>query len=44
LENGSVLLQAGDALLVNGVLHSWRAGPEGCKIATVLVGLRSGDR
>jgi quercetin dioxygenase-like cupin family protein len=44
LEDGNVLLEAGDALLVNGVLHSWRAGPEGCVIATVLVGLYVGDR
>ena len=44
LEEGGVRLQAGDAVLVNGVRHSWRAGAEGCVIATVLVGLRADDR
>jgi quercetin dioxygenase-like cupin family protein len=44
LEEGSVVLRAGDTLLVNGVQHSWRAGPEGCVIATVLVGLRADSR
>jgi quercetin dioxygenase-like cupin family protein len=39
LETGSVLLHAGDAVFVDGVLHSWTAGPEGCTIATVQVGL-----
>jgi len=40
LEDGSVMLHAGDAVLVNGVRHGWHAGPDGCVIATVLVGLR----
>jgi len=44
LEAESVLLRAGDAVLVNGVRHSWRAGPEGCVLATVLVGLRAEAR
>jgi quercetin dioxygenase-like cupin family protein len=44
LEHGSVHLQAGDAVVVNGVEHSWLAGPEGCLIATVLVGLRDSER
>ncbi len=44
LENGSVRLYVGDCVLVNGVQHSWRAGPDGCVIATVQVGLRVADR
>jgi quercetin dioxygenase-like cupin family protein len=44
LEDGTVTLQAGDVVLVNGVRHSWRAGPDGCVLATVLVGLRADDR
>ena len=44
LEDGSVHLFAGDAVVMNGVRHSWLAGPEGCVIATVLVGLRSAER
>jgi quercetin dioxygenase-like cupin family protein len=44
LETGNVVLRAGDTVFVDGVEHSWRAGPEGCVIATVLVGLRADDR
>jgi len=44
LETGSVHLYAGDSVLMNAVLHSWEAGPQGCIIATVLVGLRNEDR
>jgi len=44
LENGSVHLSAGDTMLVNAVKHSWRAGPDGCVLATVLVGLREDER
>jgi len=38
LEEGSTQLHAGDVMLINGVQHSWRAGPNGCVLATVLVG------
>ena len=44
LETGPVLLRTGDMMLVNGVKHSWKAGPQGCAIATVLVGLRAEQR
>ena len=44
LEADRVVLGAGDTVLVNGVRHAWVAGPEGCVIATVLVGLQAGDR
>jgi quercetin dioxygenase-like cupin family protein len=39
LETGSVDVAAGDVVLVGGAQHSWHAGPNGCVIATVLVGL-----
>jgi quercetin dioxygenase-like cupin family protein len=44
LEGGSVRLDAGDSVVVNGVEHSWLAGPNGCVIATVMVGLRASER
>jgi quercetin dioxygenase-like cupin family protein len=44
LEDGSVHLEAGDSVVVNGVEHSWSAGPDGCLIATVMVGLRQSER
>lgn len=44
-EDGTVVqLRSGDAVVVNGVMHSWLAGPTGCTIATVLVGLRQSER
>ena len=42
--DGSVHLHAADAVVVNGVEHSWLAGPDGCVIATVMVGLRESER
>lgn len=39
LETGSVDVAAGDVVLVGGAQHSWHAGPNGCVLATVLVGL-----
>lgn len=39
LENGAVQLHPGDAVVMNAVQHSWLAGPSGCVIATVMVGL-----
>ena len=39
LDTGPVQLRAGDMVVVNGVVHTWRTGPEGCTIATVMVGL-----
>jgi quercetin dioxygenase-like cupin family protein len=42
LETGSVEVAAGDVVLVGGVQHSWHAGPNGCVMASVLVGLPVG--
>jgi quercetin dioxygenase-like cupin family protein len=44
LDTGPVHLYPGDAVVVNAVQHSWRAGLNGCVIATVMVGLRDADR
>ena len=45
LEDGTTVhLTSGDAVVVNGVMHSWHSGPNGCVIATVLVGLRASER
>ncbi len=44
LEDGLVHLYPGDSVVVNGVRHSWLAGPDGCVIATVMVGLREAER
>jgi naringenin degradation protein FdeH len=44
LEDGTVHLQPGDSVVVNAVEHSWLAGPDGCLIATVMVGLRDSER
>jgi quercetin dioxygenase-like cupin family protein len=44
LETGTVHMTAGDMVVMNGVMHSWSAGPQGAVIATVMVGLRSEER
>jgi mannose-6-phosphate isomerase-like protein (cupin superfamily) len=38
LETGEVELGRGDCVLIDGVSHAWRAGPDGCWLSTVLVG------
>jgi quercetin dioxygenase-like cupin family protein len=44
LEGGPVHLYPGDSVVMNAVRHSWKAGPNGCVIATVMVGLRDTER
>ena len=39
LEEGAATLLPGDMVSVPGVRHSWRAGPEGCVFAVMMVGL-----
>jgi hypothetical protein len=39
LEEGEVDLHPGDSVVIPGVMHSWRAGPEGGVSATVMVAL-----
>jgi mannose-6-phosphate isomerase-like protein (cupin superfamily) len=39
LEDGEVVLRAGDSVVIPGVRHGWRAGPEGCVSSVVLLAL-----
>lgn len=39
LENGDVMLEAGDSALIPGVSHKWVAGAEGCVISVFMCGL-----
>ena len=38
LDDGPHRLEAGDAAVITGVDHAWRAGPEGCVLSVVLLG------
>jgi quercetin dioxygenase-like cupin family protein len=38
LDDGGHLLTVGDSVLVTGVDHGWRAGPEGCRLNVMTVG------
>jgi quercetin dioxygenase-like cupin family protein len=38
LDDGTHLLEPGDLMVVNGVDHSWKAGPDGCRISVMLIG------
>lgn len=44
LDDGDHVLRAGDSIVVNGIDHGWRAGPEGCTMNVVLVGVPPRDR
>jgi hypothetical protein len=39
LQDGEILLRAGDAVVIPGLLHSWRPGPDGVLMSAVLLGL-----
>jgi quercetin dioxygenase-like cupin family protein len=39
LEDGEIVLRAGDSAVVPGVVHAWRGGPDGCELAIFLLGL-----
>jgi hypothetical protein len=43
LEDGEVELNAGDSVVIPGVMHGWRSGPEACVSSVVLVALRNAD-
>lgn len=43
LESTSVTLEAGDAAVIAGVQHSWRAGPDGCLMLALLVDAAGGN-
>jgi quercetin dioxygenase-like cupin family protein len=38
LDDGLHLLEPGDLIVMNGVDHSWTAGPDGCKISVTMIG------
>ena len=38
LDDGEHPLAAGDSVVVTGVDHGWRAGPEGCRLSVVTIG------
>jgi mannose-6-phosphate isomerase-like protein (cupin superfamily) len=39
LESGDVSLRTGDAVVIPGVQHGWRVGPERCVLSCTLLGL-----
>jgi mannose-6-phosphate isomerase-like protein (cupin superfamily) len=39
LEDGGHPLAAGDSVVVTGVDHGWRAGPEGCRLSVISIGV-----
>jgi hypothetical protein len=39
LDDGEYPMGVGDSVLVTGVDHGWRAGPEGCRISIVSIGV-----
>ena len=39
LDSGAVRLTAGDAAVLPGVRHGWRAGEDGCTLAIVMISL-----
>jgi quercetin dioxygenase-like cupin family protein len=38
LDDGPHSLEAGDCVVVTGVDHGWRAGPEGCRLSVLALG------
>lgn len=38
LDDGAHRLQAGDQVVLAGVDHAWRGGPDGCRLSAVLIG------
>ncbi len=43
LDDGAHRLEQGDLVVLAGVDHAWRAGPDGCRLSAVLVGTPSPD-
>lgn len=37
-DGSETLLQAGDTIVIPSVVHSWRSGPAGCKVAFLMIG------
>jgi quercetin dioxygenase-like cupin family protein len=38
LDDGAHRLEAGDLVVLAGVDHAWRGGPDGCRLSAVLIG------
>lgn len=38
LDDGVHLLAPGDSVVVTGIDHGWRAGPDGCRLSVVAIG------
>jgi quercetin dioxygenase-like cupin family protein len=38
LDDGAHRLEVGDLVVMTGVDHAWRAGPDGCRLNVILVG------
>lgn len=38
LDDGTHRLEEGDLVVLTGVDHAWRGGPEGCRLSAVLIG------
>ena len=38
LDDGAHSLEPGDCVVMNGVDHAWRAGPNGCTMAVLMLG------
>lgn len=41
LDDGAHPLEQGDLVVLTGVDHAWRAGPDGCRLSAVLIGTPS---
>ena len=41
LETGSVQMDPGDCVVMPAVVHSWSAGPEGCVISAMAIGVEA---
>lgn len=39
LEDGRITLVPGDLVVIPGLAHGWHAGPNGCTVSAVLVGI-----
>jgi hypothetical protein len=39
LDHGAHPLAVGDSVVVTGVDHGWRAGPEGCRLSVISIGV-----
>jgi quercetin dioxygenase-like cupin family protein len=39
LDDGAHPLAVGDSVVINGVDHAWRAGPDGCRLNVLTIGV-----